>query len=420
MRITGNSKFVRKTASIALGTITAQFITFVSFIILARIYSTSDFGLFAVLMSLATLGSTFLTFRYEVAIILENNNCYKNILIKYLFLISIVTCIFVGLMFPFARTFFNENLLDKIDSVGLLQILILMLILSWINIQKNIALDMDKYNIISTAPIFQSIIFFLLSIILISIFDSRSMLYASVCSALATSAIYFFTLKINSNFKTTNEISKIKLIFGKYKDLAIYGTPSVVIDNIIFHLPILWFAIIYDEETVGLYSMVVRVASAPLSVFANSIGQVHFKTYAAGMLAGDNMMFYLAKVALITFMIGLIPTMLFLFYGEQLFIITFGQQWQSAGIMLEILAIALFVKFIASTLSPIFSASNRMLEFFVLKCISLIILTGYFIVNGSEENVLYFIQNLAKVEIFISMIFLLTITFCVYKPKYRA
>ena len=170
----------------------------------------------------------------------------------------------------------------------------------------------------------------------------------------------------------------------------------------------------------GLYSMVVRVASAPLSVFANSIGQVHFKTYAAGMLARDNMMFYLAKVALITFMIGLIPTMLFLFYGEQLFVITFGQQWQSAGIMLEILAIALFVKFIASTLSPIFSASNRMLEFFVLKCISLIILTGYFIVNGSEENVLYFIQNLAKVEIFISMIFLLTITFCVYKPKYRA
>ena len=160
MRITGNSKFVRKTASLALGTITAQFITFVSFIILARIYSTSDFGLFAVLMSLATLGSTFLTFRYEVAIILENNNCYKDILIKYLFLISIVTCIFIGLMFPFARTFFNENLLDKIDSVGLLQILILMLILSWINIQKNIALDMDKYNIIATAPIFQSIIFF--------------------------------------------------------------------------------------------------------------------------------------------------------------------------------------------------------------------------------------------------------------------
>ena len=112
--------------------------------------------------------------------------------------------------------------------------------------------------------------------------------------------------------------------------------------------------------------MVVRVASAPLSVFANSIGQVHFKTYAEGMLARDNMILYLAKVAFITFIIGLIPTMLFLFYGEQLFVITFGHQWQSAGIMLEILAIALFVKFIASTLSPIFSASNRMLEFFVL------------------------------------------------------
>ena len=420
MRIPTKSKFLRNTASIAIGTISAQFINFVSFIFLARLYSTSDFGLFAVLMSLATIGSAFLTFRYELAVVLENDRVHKDTLITYLFLISFIACLFIGIISPIVRVFCNEKLLDKIDSVGLLQILILMLIMSWINIQKNIALDREQYKIISIAPIFQSTIFFLLAIILIVVFDGKSMLYAAVASALATFIIYFYKLKLNLTSITPKKISDIKFVFKKYRDLALYGTPSVIIDNVIYHLPILWFAIIYDEATVGLYSMVVRVASAPLSVFSSSIGQVHFKTYAEGIEARNNMLFYLAKVALITFVIGFIPTIFFFVYGEQLFILTFGPEWQDAGKMLEIMAFALFFKFIASTLSPIFEASNRMVEFFMLKCISIVTLIIFFVVNSDQENVFSFLRSLAIIEIFISFGFIITITFCVYKPRYRA
>jgi O-antigen/teichoic acid export membrane protein len=57
--------------------------------------------------------------------------------------------------------------------------------------------------------------------------------------------------------------------------------------------------------------------------------------------------------------IASIPTLIFMVAAPELFALLFGEQWRQAGVLLVILAPALALKFVVSTLSGVFSSTGN-------------------------------------------------------------
>ena len=72
-RYFAKSEFSRNVVTLLTGTIIAQALPIAIAPILTRIYSPADFGVFALYMAIATIASVFATGRYELAVMLPEN-----------------------------------------------------------------------------------------------------------------------------------------------------------------------------------------------------------------------------------------------------------------------------------------------------------------------------------------------------------
>ena len=411
--------FAKNTLSIAAGTIIAQIITFGTITLITKLYTISDFGVYSILIAYATIGSTFLTWRSELTIVIEKESIKRDYLKTISFMLSVITSMAAICLYFFISIFYTNTLVQKIEEIGFWFILIYMLLLSWVNIYKHISLAHNFYNLIAITPVVQAVAFLMYCIFLPSFIKQQALVYSAIGACLTIVFIYAVKLKYHNNFLTPNALD-LKNLTRKYSDVAVFGTPTVIIDTIVFNYPLLWLATKFDPFEVGLYAMVMRVAYAPFSVFSASIGQIHFKTYADKINQSQNMIPYLLKIFLFTLTIGIVPTMIFKFYGQELFIMLFGPEWSKSGLILEILSVAILTKFIASTLSPVFEASNRMRALFIFKIFTAIILTFFFVSNALEEDMVALIERLANLEIVVSILFLALIFITVRNPKARA
>lgn len=410
--------FAKNTFSIAAGTIIAQIITFGTISLIAKLYTVSDFGMYSILIAYATIGSTFLSWRSELAIVLEKARTERDYLKAISFILSVATGIVALCLYLIISKLYTNTIVLKIDQIGIGIVLSYMLLLCWANILKHIALAHNFYNLIAITPVIQAIAFLVSCIYLPALLGNQALAYSAVAACFTSVIVYAVRLKSYNKFLVPN-ITEFKKLIRKYRDVSLFGTPTVIIDTIVFNYPILWLATKFDALEVGLYAMVVRVAYAPFSVFSASISQIHFKTYSDRINQGQNLIHYLLRIFAFTLIIGMLPTLIFKFYGQELFVMLFGQEWAKSGQILETLAVAILIKFIASTLSPVFEASNRMSALFSFKVITSLILIFFFAWHASEKDMFVLIEKLANLEIIISVLFLVLIFITVKMPKSR-
>ena len=69
----GDGRLLRQVLTVLSGTTMAQLITIVGMIPLARLYSPTDFGLFAIAQSIVLAGTMVAALRYDIAIVLPES-----------------------------------------------------------------------------------------------------------------------------------------------------------------------------------------------------------------------------------------------------------------------------------------------------------------------------------------------------------
>ena len=139
----------------------------------------------------------------------------------------------------------------------------------------------------------------------------------------------------------------------RYIDFPKYSVTSEMFNFISSQLPVFMVKPFFGETMLGLYSFSHRYISVPVQLISISISRVYIQK--AQSLKNDlqalgSLTFSLFKKQ---FWTGVIPFTLLGLWGEHLFRLIFGAEWEFSGFLAQILAPWLFLVLLSSPLSSI-------------------------------------------------------------------
>ena len=160
-----------------------------------------------------------------------------------------------------------------------------------------------------------------------------------------------------------------------------------------------------------------KVIFFPLSFISKSVSMLHLKKVSEIIYNKSNAVRYLISITLILTAIIIVPMILIIAFGPQIFSFIFGLEWTVAGEFASILMPGLSIIFIVSALSPVFaSTGNLMLSaiwyvvFFIFQFILLFLFSEKIIVKD-----LLLLLTIANIVFYIIFYFL--IYYAVTHPK---
>lgn len=356
------SEFSRNVLTLMVGTSVAQAIPIVITPILTRIYSPEDFGLFALYFSIVTIISAVINGRYDLAIILQDDERDAlNIVILCLLICSSISTIALILVY-----FFNEEITKIINNkeisiwlyfipVSVFLSGIYQIFSAWYNREK-------KYKILSGIKVVLSAATASFNLILGWIMIGIIGLVVGNIFGLFFSVVIFiiaFYIKDMSRLIKYFSLKEVFMLAKKYKNFPIYDFPAALLNITAHHSVHIFFNIFFGATVAGYYFLIQRVLSAPIILIASAMQDVFkekiSKVHNAG---GDTRKLYVEMLKKLIIM-SIVPVVCIFFFVDWLVVIFFGESWAIVALYIKILLPAFFLRFISFPLSFIFYIAGK-------------------------------------------------------------
>lgn len=394
-RFLPKSEFGRNVLTLMIGTVIAQAIPIAISPILTRLYSPDDFGLFALYMGLASILTVIVTGRYEQAIMLPvEEEDATNLVVLSLTITVIISLVVLLLIFLTSSRI--ASVLEKPEIEAWLFLLPITIFLSGVYQILNYWSNRKKqYKTLAKNRIYQS----------------TSMSVAHIGGGLLSGSGIFLIVgdligKLISAFMLARGMfGKDSLIFAdiskkrqislakRYKKFPIFDTGAALANVSSYQIQSILFPIFYGLSSAGFYFLVLRVLQAPLSLISTSLADVYKQKLTDPKTTDDDLKRYYNKMFFFLFSIGLLPFILFMFTGKELFVFVFGKEWQVAGEYAVILAPMFFIRFIASPLSYFLYLKEKQEINIIGNFLFLICAIISIIISNSSREVVIFIST---------------------------
>jgi O-antigen/teichoic acid export membrane protein len=382
------TNIVKVITSSLLGTI----ISFALSPIITRLYSPASFGIYAVIFSVAAILSELASLKYERAILLpaENKDGITLFWISNLFIITISSVILITI-FLF-KTKLNAFLgLQNLTLLYFIPLACFALATSLTLV--NLANRMKLYNEMNKNRIYVSLFTNILLIILgYYKFDEVGLLVGYSVATIFGSILLFTNMikKVDGLF-VFNLIDFIFLI-KRYKTFPLYSLPTVGIQSLTSNIPNFFFSKAIGNVFLGNYNLSTRMVKAPLDIIGNSTRIVFDQTishqYSRGLKHLDIFLNNFKRLVII----GILPILVILLYGPELFSIVFGTKWLEAGRISQILCPVFFFQFVTSPISGVIVIYEKLRILFVVQIIAFILLaTTYSILMKYDSGYLNYL-----------------------------
>ncbi|WP_323597250.1 lipopolysaccharide biosynthesis protein [Aliarcobacter butzleri] len=377
------SEFSKNVLTLMTGTTIGQVIPISISPILTRIYTPEEFGTFALYMAFISIGAAIVTGKYEMAILLPKRNEYA----KYLVVISILlTICFSILLYIFYYIFFKEiNIILNVQGnsnyfylvpIGIFLFAFYNILLQWMNRQKEYKL-MTKNRFIQAT----SIALLQLSIGFIKKL-SLGLIIADILGRIL--AIILIFKSVFSQIKIDNfSLNKLIYLTKRYKKFPKWEMPATVLNISSFQIPYIFIPILFTSAIAGFYFLVFRVLMMPISLLGNAILEVFKNRAIEDFKEYNSCREIYKKIFLLLLAVGIFPTFILIFFGQEIFAFLFGKNWQEAGIYAQILAPLALLRLISAPLSYVFFIREKLeldlaIQFIFLILVTISLFISYF------------------------------------------
>ena len=357
-------KFAVNVATLMTGTIIAQAIQLGISPILTRIYSPSEFGLFALYMSIVSLFSVIATGRYEMAIMLPAGD---DDALNIMALSGLITIGISGISL-LAVVLGKNRIAAALGDINLAPWLYLVpcsIILTgayqifnyWSNRKKQYkrlsASRIVQYGSSSAANIGMGL----------GGWGVGGLIGGGIVGqAVATGLLGFQTFRGIGKNKTVFSWEKIKSNAKRYRDFPLVNSLHAFMDMLQLSGTNFLITFYFGSVTLGLYTLTVRILRAPLTLMGASLSQVFLQKATETYNSGQDLQKLVGKTIAGLVLAALPIFILIYLFSPALFSIVFGGRWQAAGEYARILSPWLFLNFIVSPLSQIPIIVNKQKE----------------------------------------------------------
>lgn len=325
-------EFIKNISFSFLQQFTIQFVAFFLFVLLARLLSPEDFGLFAMSTIVLQIGQVLVDLGLTQSLV--RNQTSNQIELSSCFFISlsfaVLYYIFIYLISPILGKFYQSDLLSdmiRVQTIGLVFFSISNFYIAILCIQQQF-----KTQLILSIP---SVI--IASLCSIYMAYNGMGVWSLVAYTFIQSSIFATLLAVSVNWKPFFKFSFVKikhhLQFGK--NITISG----IIDVIFLNINQLILGKIYNKNILGFYNRAETLKQLPVSNFTYAINKVSFpllSKFKDDIPKLKSMFMIISKTSYFIMLPIIIYTII---YAEPMFVFLFSDKWLESVPYFQILSI---------------------------------------------------------------------------------
>ncbi len=369
MRI--KNEFIRNILTLLSGASIAQGISLLAIPVLTRIYSPEEFGFLALFISLAHIISTIATGRYELAIMLPEQDRDAKFIMAGAFRIVISTSLIALAGIILLKKAFPE--LKEYIAPGYFYFLPLSILLlgsnkilaQWLNRKK-------AFKIQAKIKIFQSAGNGGVSIGsgFNSLLKPAGLFAGHIAgTGIQTTGLLIATPQVK-NILLASDKKQIRKQLKQNRNFPFFSAPMGVLNLFSSDLLIYLLNVFYTTSLVGLYNNANKVINYPLSLISQAFTSVFYqKIRETKRKEKLYLLSYIINFSIAT--VALVPIVL---WGEEIFSFVLGSEWALAGSIAGLLAPVTIASFAMRSVSNVFSLLRKNHTLLIWQCIYLILI----------------------------------------------
>lgn len=204
-----------------------------------------------------------------------------------------------------------------------------------------------------------------------------------------------------TSFKEKKEAVK------EYWRFPVIFAPSTLLNSFGVQAPVLFVTFWFSVGHAGFLSMAERIIGAPMNMISNAVGQVVDSEVASRLRRGQsNLISFFLSVTLALSVIGIPIGSIFYFFGTYLTTLVLGSQWELAGKCVELMAVTLSLRFIASPTSRVIGLLQRARGMFIIDlCRTVLVLISMYLIVVFDVN---FLNSVILFYISLGIIYVVT------------
>ena len=374
------SEYVRNVLTLMSGTTIAQAIPVVVTPILTRIYSPSEFGLFAVYMALISIGAMIATGRLEMAVLIarKDSEALQLAVISFVIsgIISLLVLVAVAVWGQQIATLSGQPGLENwlyIVPFSIFLFSVYKVLLHWLNRKK-------QYGLMSQNRVIQSGSISALQVAVGLAPKITTGLAIADCLGRAA-ALLLILRRITATVKLPefNRVRQYALI-RRYRNFPFLGSPASLLNVLSLQMPYVIIPAIFTSAIAGMYFLVFRVLMLPIALIGESMMEVFRSKAMEDLKEYGTCRPLFIKTLLSLTVIGLPPALLLILFGQEIFAFVFGEDWREAGLYATILTPMALFRLVCAPLGGVLFIREKLklillLQsfFFVMVALSLVL-----------------------------------------------
>ena len=381
--------FVRNSFTLISGTSFAQGFAILIYLFLTRIYTPDDFGLFALYMSILSITMIFSTAKYEMAIMLPDNEEDARGLLELSMLISLGVSLLLLVLVLLFNDAFTRLLGNDAISPWLYFIPLSTLLVGFFQSFRYFNNRRKKYGIITAANVSQSFTNSFGKLGVGPFITGPTGLITGTLIGQFTGFLIFYINSLKNGYRILAhpDLARIRSLARKYSLFPKFNMFQGLINNLSGALPIFIFTSYFSSTIAGYFSLGYTVIYRPMNLVVSAFFQVLFqniieKNNNARRIYPDIRKFLIRMLQLV-----IIPFIVFLFLAPDIFRIIFGAEWEEAGKYTQILIPWLFMVSLTMPLSFIPDMYKRQRTAFYIDLVKFLLRAAALIAGAVKQDV---------------------------------
>jgi O-antigen/teichoic acid export membrane protein len=384
-----NSEFFRNVATLISGTSLAQAFSVVIYIVLSRIFTEEDFGVFGLYMNILNIVVIFSTAKYELAILLPKNEKDSVNLLGLSGLISIGVSLVLLVIVVSMNGLICSWLGSEEISIWLYFIPLSTLMVGWFTSFRNFSNRQKRYRLIAGANIGQSVSNSLLKLGMGLLIAGAAGLISGVIFGQMVGFLIFFIAhwRFNGSKVEWFKWSEMLRLAKQYSLFPKYNMWQGLINNLSGAFPVFVLSSYFSMATAGFYTFGYMILYRPVNLVANAFYQVMFQRFVEkkhdNRAIRPEVLLYLKRATQVL----LLPFVISGFFFPEIFGFIFGEDWIEAGRYAQIILPWIFMVSLVMPLTFIPDLYKKQRVAMIIDAVKLVARLGGLAIGVIMENV---------------------------------
>lgn len=358
------------------GTTAAQLLPVLTAPVIARSYSTAEFGVFGVYVAVAAICATVANLKYENVILSTRSHAVTRTVLG----LSLCLSGAIGMLLMLGLYVAGiAGWLRALPSPALLAFFVpLSVVVAGVQqALSNVAFQREQFASVSRSRFAAAAVTGICSLIAALLHPTAvALIIASLAGQCVGVSVLASTGRKDNLFRPAFHATRMRAIARRHWRFAMYTSPADLLNALASNLPALSLGALYGTAATGAYVLAQRLLGTPLMLIGSAFADLYRQRVGQRAAAGQDYWNVSLRMLRVTAAVGALVLGIVLLFGRHAAITFLGAQWTLVGDICIVMVWVYVTRFIVSPLTFSFYLAHRHREDLLLQTLSVMAVSG--------------------------------------------